>query len=93
MQENKIEIAKSIPSFLIECLVWNTPNPNFNFLTYKQIIRETLAHLYNSTTSDDKCSNWGEVNEIKYLFRSSQPWTRDQVNNFILSAWQYIGYK
>ena len=29
--------------------------------------------------------------ERKYLFRSGQPWTREQANAFVVAAWQYLG--
>ena len=93
MSLNGIELAKNIPSFLIECLVWNTPNENFAHSTYKPIARSVLAHLFNNTMKDDSCSEWGEVSELKYLFRGSQPWTRQGAHQFISGAWDYIGFK
>ena len=83
----KIAAATPIPSYLIECLVWNTPNAAFAAADYAGNLRAILAHLYQSTSTDDGCSEWGEVNELKYLFRPAQPWTRAQVNGFILAAW------
>jgi len=41
----------------------------------------------------DKCSEWGEVSELKYLFRSPQKWTREQAHKFIDAAWDYIGFE
>ena len=35
----------------------------------------------------------GEVNELKYLFRSGQPWTRQQAYGFVAAAWNYIGFE
>jgi len=93
MASNGIHSAKKSPGFLIECLVWNAPNKDFSRSTYKSEIRAVLAYLFNNTLSDDKCSEWGEVSELKYLFRNSQPWTRQGAHNFISDAWDYIGYK
>ena len=93
MAENGIESAKVVPSFLVECLVWNVPNGNFNGQTYKAIVRSALAHLFNETRTDQSCSEWGEVSELKYLFRPSQPWNRAQAHNFVSDAWDYIGYE
>ena len=93
MAAEGIEIAEQTPSFLTECLVWNAPNNCFSFETYKSMLRSVLAHIFNNTLSEDKCSNWGEVSELKYLFRSSQPWTYQQAHNFISSAWDYVGYE
>lgn len=93
MSENGIKSSKEAPSFLIECLVWNVPNNNFSGSTYKAIVRAALAHIFNNTREDSSCSEWGEVSELKYLFRHSQPWTRTQAHDFISDAWDYIGYE
>ncbi|GHV85652.1 hypothetical protein AGMMS50230_12600 [Spirochaetia bacterium] len=87
------DIAKKIPSFLMECLIWNVPNKYFSYETYYQTIREIIIFLYNNTKEDKDCSEWGEVSELKYLFRPSQPWSRQLVNEYLLIAWKYIGYK
>lgn len=92
MAKNGIKSAKDTPSFLIECLVFNAPNNCFIYPTYKQMVRAILASLYNDTMSDEKCSEWGEVSELKYLFRASQPWTRIGAHQFLSDAWDYIGY-
>lgn len=85
-------IAKPIPSYLIECLVWNVPNEGFGHDMYTADVRYAVAHLWNETRTDDTCDEWGEINELKYLFRSSQPWTRQAVNNFLQGVWDYIGF-
>jgi len=93
MDDQGVAIAKSTPSFLIECLVWNVPNDNFGHYSYSDDVKACLAFLYNNTISDDKCKDWGEVSELKYLFRGAQKWTREQAHNFISSAWNYVGFK
>ena len=93
MVANGYEVAEPVPSYLIECLVWNVPNDAFGHDRYRADVRYVLAHLWNQTRSDDTCSEWGEINELKYLFRAGQPWRRDQVNGFLGAAWNYIGLK
>jgi predicted nucleotidyltransferase len=93
MAANGYQVADPIPSYLIECLGWNVPNEGFGHDRYRDDVRYALAHLWNQTRSDDTCSEWGEINGLKYLFRSSQPWTRGQVNSFLAAAWNYIGFK
>lgn len=92
MQEDNISDAHSVASFLIESLVWNAPIEAFSKVSYKDILRYVIADLFNRTRKNDECSEWGEVNELKYLFRTSQPWSRDQANNFLNAAWSYLGY-
>jgi predicted nucleotidyltransferase len=93
MNEAAIGAAKPIPSFLNECLVWNVPNEGFGHDTYKEDVRFVIVHLWNNTRTVDSCSEWGEINELKYLFRNAQPWTREQTNTFLQAAWTYIGFE
>lgn len=93
MVANGYKVAEPIPSYLIECLVWNVPNDGFGQDQYRADVRYALARLWNQTRLDDTCSEWGEINELKYLFRLGQPWRRDQVHGFLDIAWNYIGFK
>ena len=92
MDEAGIPQAKNIMGFLVECLVWNVPNENFNYSTWYSNVRACLAFLFNNTRKDEECSEWGEVSELKYLFRPAQKWTRPQAHGFIDAAWDYIGF-
>ncbi|MDP3651115.1 MAG: nucleotidyltransferase [Rhodoferax sp.] len=89
MADHGIDAAEPIPSYLIECLVWNVPNDLFGNAEYVDDLRSVLIHLYEYTKADTTCFEWGEVNELKYLFRTTQPWTREVVNQFVISAWNY----
>lgn len=88
-----IKSAKDAPSFLVECLVFNASNSCFEYSAYKSIVRAVLAQLFNNTIKDDTCSEWGEVSELKYLFKGSQPWTRSSAHQFLSDAWDYIGFE
>jgi len=93
MADNGVAAAKPIPSYLIECLVWNVPDSKFGHDAYTDDVRAILVSLFGSTKEDAGCSEWGEVNELKYLFRTSQPWTREQANAFVFAAWNYVGFR
>lgn len=93
MQSENIAEAKPISSFLIECLVWNASVEAFQKDSYTATVRHMMADVWNRTRKDEDCSEWGEVNELKYLFRPMQPWNRQQVNSFLHTAWNYTGYK
>ena len=92
MARNGVKSAKKSPSFLVECLVFNASSTCFEYSSYKPMVRSVLAELFNNTLNDEKCSEWGEVSELKYLFKGSQPWTRQGAHQFISDAWDYIGY-
>lgn len=93
MQDDKIPQASNIASFLIECLMWNAPLTAFQGERYTDNVRQVIIDLWNSTQKDEDCSKWVEVNRLKWLFRSTQPWTRDQANKFLHAAWNYVGFK
>lgn len=93
MDDEKVAAAGPIPSYLVECLVFNVPNSVFGNSSYYSELKEVLRSLYLNTTTAEGCQDWGEVNELKYLLRGGQPWTREQANAFVLAAWQYVGYK
>jgi hypothetical protein len=93
MEDDRITLAKPVSSYLIECLVWNVPNEGFGHNTYMADVRWVLAHLFNNTRNVDSCKEWGEINELEYLFRTFQPWTREQANSFLSAAWNYIGFE
>jgi hypothetical protein len=93
MQEVGIPAAHGVASFLIESLVWNAPDEHFGHDDYTAMMRAVLASIFNDTIRDETCSEWGEVNELKYLFRDGQPWTRAQAHGFLSAAWDYLGFE
>lgn len=97
MQDEGIDGAGGVASCLLEHVCWNVPDSVFQGESYYGIIKNVLAHVYNHTITHEKCKDWEEVNELKYLFGPWQPlpgqkWTRKQTNNFMDAAWNYIGY-
>lgn len=92
MQQDKVAASQNVASFLIECLVWNVPNGYFGNPTLTADVRNCLAFLINNTKDDSACSEWGEISELKYLFRSSQPWSRQQAYSFVIACWIYLGF-
>ncbi|EGW52562.1 hypothetical protein HMPREF1022_00535 [Desulfovibrio sp. 6_1_46AFAA] len=78
--------------FFIECLAWNVPNSNFGNSLYTDDIRNSLIYLYNNTKEIEKCKEWGEVSDLKYLFHGWQKWNANDANSFTLSAWNFIGF-
>ncbi|MEJ0090710.1 MAG: nucleotidyltransferase [Limisphaerales bacterium] len=93
MQDDKIAEASNIASFLIECLMWNVPPNAFKHETYTEDVRQVIIDVWNATKKDETCDKWVEVSGLKWLFRPSQPWTREQANKFLHTAWNYIGFK
>src|SRR5690349_10711128 len=88
-----VKVKDSITSFLIECLTWNVPNETFNNNhTWSDRLKASILFLYNNTKTDQTCSEWGEVSELLYLFRGDRKWNRQDVNDYLVQAWNYLEY-
>ena len=87
------EVTDELPSYLIECLVYNVPNDMFGADAYTANMRNVLATIFNSTLTTGDWNDWVEVNELKYLFRGHSKWTRTQVHDFADAAWHHMGYE
>jgi Nucleotidyltransferase domain len=90
MADAGIAAARPIPSFLIECLVYQVPDGAFGRPTFYEELQLALASIATRTKSDDTCEKWTEVNEIKFLFHPTQGWTREEAHDFAMSAFAYI---
>jgi hypothetical protein len=94
MIEDGLPVPKSINSFLIEGLLWNTPNTTFNnSSTWNGLLKDSIIFLYNNTDTDEKCKDWGEVSEMFYLFHSGRKWSQADVNSFLVQMWNYLEYQ
>jgi hypothetical protein len=61
MEDEGVGAAGNIPSFLIECLVWNVPDEGFLHETYTDDLRYVIAHTFNATIKDETCAEWGKL--------------------------------
>lgn len=86
-------VAEMMPSFLIECLVFNAPDSCFNQGSdgYVEDLRCVITNLWNRTKpTGDAREKLVEVNYRKWLFRSGQSWTVETVHEFLLEAWRHL---
>lgn len=79
----------TISSFLIESLVWNVPDEYFNHSDLTEVVENSLRYLIEQT-SEENCSEWGEVSELLYLFRSFRKFTLTEANTFLKEAYEYL---
>jgi len=93
--ENDLVTAGSItalPSYFVECLVYNVPDEAFGHATLTADAKETLRSIYGLTKDEPSSRNMVEVNGLKWLFRSGQTWTPDQAKDFATKAWNRLGF-
>lgn len=86
-------LINEVPGYLMECLVYTAPDTAFNRGSLTADMRAVLVHIFNGTLTDESCNDWTEVNEVKYLFRPSQKWTREQAHDLAAVAWDYMGFE
>lgn len=85
--------ASAVPSYLVECLVWNSPDWCFYHDSWEKRVQSVLRFLWQNTRGSTLCEKWCEVDNIKYLFHASQPWTCEEAHAFIDATWDYVGVK
>ncbi|KRB80090.1 hypothetical protein ASE01_00865 [Nocardioides sp. Root190] len=94
--ENNMVVAgkhREVPSYFIECLVYNVPDDVLKRSTWESTIRGVLNHLWSNLDGDepeDAARRWHEVSEWKYLFTNQQPWSRKDGRDFTKAAWNYL---
>jgi len=86
-------LEKELPSYLVECIVYNVPNWAFNHTTYLEDFRSVVGYVWAETRSGGNWNDWHEVHELHYLFRGSPPWTAHQVHDLADKAWDEVGVK
>ena len=91
---SKNGIFKEIPSYFVECLVYNCPDSLFESSTWIERIKKLLICIYNNTKNEEPKENrWLEVNASFYLFHPKQKWTRKDAEEFAIASWKYLGFK
>ena len=97
--ENTMVVARAfreLPSYFMECLAYNCPDPTFEHSTWTDTLRAMLAHIWTFLQGDEPAepaARWLEVNECLYLFGSAQKWTRADGREFAQAAWNHLGFK
>lgn len=90
MIESGCVSCASVPSFLLECLLYNLTPDAFQEPTWFATLQRVLRDLHSMLGTADQSREMEEVNGLKYLLRGGQPWTRDQASAFVAEAWTYI---
>lgn len=91
MSDDGFDSANEIPGYLLECLAYNCANSKFTANSWCATVEGVVEEIWQSTYSIDKCGSWTEVDEIRFLFHQSQPWSRTQVQAFVVDLRVYLG--
>ncbi len=78
------------PSWLVECLVYNVPASVFDSPSNYANVLSVLLWLSEELASTTGRGEWHEVNELKYLFAPSQPWSLQDAMQFVSQAMRFL---
>ncbi len=90
MEDSNIASAKHAKSFLLSCLAYNVPDSYYSKETYTEVLSGAFDYLIWMTSDYTNVKEWTEVNDVKYLFHSSQPWKVENVNSFLRDAKKFM---
>jgi predicted nucleotidyltransferase len=82
--------ADTMPSFFIECLVWNVPHHHFGNQTHREDARSVALQIWSDMRDPEKSKNYAEVCDLHWLFRGQTKRTPAQAEAFMLKAWSYL---
>lgn len=87
-------VIKDLPSYFMECLVWNVPDQHLlQGHSLDEGFRATLAYLILSLSQNYDEEAWKEPNGLKYLFRGHDKWKPDDGVGLAISTWVHLGYQ
>jgi hypothetical protein len=81
--------CNEVPSYLLECLVYNCDNRFFEHLTYRDTLVAILHCIADGLINSDN-EAWTEPNEIKLLFAENQKWDLSDALRFIAAALKFV---
>lgn len=84
--------SDAMPSFLLECLVWNMHEVHFEYSTYASMTSTIVSKIWQDMRNFEKHNNYAEVSDLKWLFRGEKKWTPEQAKIFMENAWSYLGF-
>jgi len=85
---------RDLPSFFIESLAFNCPDPVFTYSTWTDCLRAMLVHIWQQLEGDEPTNGrWVEANDCLYLFHPGKKWSREDGREFAKAAWNYFGFK
>ncbi|MFB8777132.1 nucleotidyltransferase domain-containing protein [Streptomyces broussonetiae] len=89
------DVHREVPSFFVECLVYNCPDRIFMEPTWAKTVEGIIVHVWQELDGpepSEESERWFEVNGCKFLFHPTQAWSRQDGRDFVKAAWNYLGY-
>lgn len=80
-----------MPSFFLECIIWNVLNSTFNKETYLSTTRAIIEKIFMDMSDNNKSNDYSEVSDLLWLFRGQQKRTPQQAKDFMYHARDFLG--
>lgn len=94
MQTRLVEngtLDSELPSYLVECLVFNVPDYRFNSGSYLDDFRNVVGAVWSALQPDGGWEDWEEVHGLHYLFKGGFAKMRPAAHNLADKAWDEVG--
>ena len=88
----KAGTMKEMPSYFMECLVFNAAEAALRSGTLDGGFRATLVDLWEKLDADASERKMVEPNWMKYLFGPGQKWTLQDGKDLVLATWHHLDY-
>lgn len=89
MMDQNIILPDSMPSFFLECLVWNLSPETFAHQTHKETTKAVISKIWNDMRAQEKAIKYAEVCDLYWLFKG-QKRTPAEAEEFMLKSWQFM---
>lgn len=94
MIDDGVRVENGISSFLIESLLWNTPDSIFNDNdTWTEKIKYIIIYLYLGTIEENDYKQWLEVSTMLNLFHNGRKWNVKMTHDYLYEMWNYLEFK
>ena len=85
--------AADVPSFFLECIAYNASDDCYQKNHLYDDVQAVVAQLWNLTKPKTEDLVLVEVSGLKWLFASTQPWSKATAHEFLIRAWQHVGFR
>jgi hypothetical protein len=83
---------KDLPSYFMECLVYNVPAATLQSGDLSAGFGASLAYLWTRLEDGTAYDEMVEPNDLKWLFKGHQKWSVEDGKDLILASWKYLSY-
>ncbi|WP_064257469.1 hypothetical protein [Rhodococcus sp. HS-D2] len=87
------EIIDDLPSYFMECLIFNVPAATLATGDLDQGFRATLVRLWDLLKAEESQRQMVEPNRMKWLFTNDKKWSIQDGKNLVLATWNHLGYE